>query len=32
MNDLRLEFLKYLAKIYDNDARKEGAKGCHLLI
>ena len=32
MNELRLNFNKYLGMIYVNETRKEGVLGCHRLI
>lgn len=32
VTELRNEFLLYLAKIYENDTKKEGVLGCHRMI
>jgi len=32
VTELRNEFLTYLAKVYDNDTKKEGVLGCHRII
>ena len=32
VTDMRNEFLLYLAKVYENDTRKEGVLGCHRII
>mmetsp|Transcript_43223 Transcript_43223/g.41575 ORF Transcript_43223/g.41575 Transcript_43223/m.41575 type:complete len:93 (-) Transcript_43223:2174-2452(-) len=32
LNTLRIDFLKYLGKIYSGDTRKEGVSACHKLI
>jgi len=32
MTQLRNEFLLYLAKVYENDTKKDGVLGCHRII
>lgn len=32
VTELRNEFMLYLAKVYDNDTKKDGVLGCHRII